>query len=70
MTGFLYRDPRQDGGADFDRLLDQLLAGRERPRPELAQAHLARFSFDAFVDRLRPVVVDAARALRAGALPA
>ncbi|MDP2809866.1 MAG: glycosyltransferase [Rhodocyclaceae bacterium] len=58
-TGFLYRDPRQDEGADFARLLDQLLAGRARPRPELAQAHLARFSFEALVERLRPVVADA-----------
>jgi glycosyltransferase involved in cell wall biosynthesis len=58
-TGFLYRDPRQDSGDDFNRLLDQLLAGRARPQPELAQAHLARFSFDAFVERLRPVVADA-----------
>jgi glycosyltransferase involved in cell wall biosynthesis len=59
-TGFLYRDPRQDGAADFARLLDALLAGRARPQPERAVAHLARFSFDAFVDRLRPVVADAA----------
>jgi hypothetical protein len=58
-TGFLYRDPRQDSGAAFDKLLDELLAGRLRPQPELAQAHLARFSFDAFVERLRPVVADA-----------
>lgn len=58
-TGFLYRDPRQDAGADFGRLLDELLAGRPRPQPELAQEHLARFSFTAFVERLRPVVADA-----------
>ena len=58
-TGFLYRDPRRDAGADFGRLLDELLAGRPRPQPELAQAHLARFSFAAFVERLRAVVADA-----------
>jgi glycosyltransferase involved in cell wall biosynthesis len=58
-TGFLYRDPRQDAAADFRRLLEELVAGRTRPQPELAQAHLARFSFDAFVGRLRPVVADA-----------
>jgi glycosyltransferase involved in cell wall biosynthesis len=58
-TGFLYRDPRRDDGAAFGCLLDELLAGRARPKPELAQEHLARFSFDAFVERLRPVVADA-----------
>ncbi|MCX7146581.1 MAG: glycosyltransferase [Sulfuritalea sp.] len=59
LTGFLYRDPREDGGADFGRLLDELLAGRARPKPELADTHLAQFSFEAFVERLRPVVADA-----------
>jgi glycosyltransferase involved in cell wall biosynthesis len=59
LTGFLYRDPRLDGGADFGRLLDELLAGRARPKPELADTHLAQFSFEAFVERLRPVVADA-----------
>jgi glycosyltransferase involved in cell wall biosynthesis len=59
LTGFLYRDPRQDAGGDFGRLLDELLAGRAKPRPELAGSHLARFSFEAFVERLRPVVADA-----------
>ena len=58
-NGFLYRDPRADAGTDFARLLGELLAGRPRPQPELAQAHLQRFSFDAFVERLRPVVADA-----------
>ena len=61
LTGFLYRDPRQDAGADFGRLLDELLDGRPRPKPELAEGHLARFSVDAFVERLRAVVDDARR---------
>jgi glycosyltransferase involved in cell wall biosynthesis len=60
-TGFLYTDPRTDAGAGFARLLDELLAGRSRPHPESALAHLHRFSFDAFVERLRPVVADAYR---------
>ena len=63
-TGFLYRDPRQDGGGDFGRLLDQLLAGRARPQPELALEHLQRFSFAALVERLRPVLADADRQIR------
>ncbi|MBI5109191.1 MAG: glycosyltransferase [Rhodocyclales bacterium] len=64
LTGFLYRDPREDAGADFGRLLDELLEGRPRPKPELADGHLARFSVDAFVERLRPVVEDARRQTR------
>jgi glycosyltransferase involved in cell wall biosynthesis len=58
VTGFLYRDPRQDAGADFARLLDAILAGRPRPQPMLAKEHLAKFSFEAFVERLRPVVAE------------
>ena len=70
VTGFLYRDPRQDAGTAFGLLLDDLLAGRARPQPELAQAHLARFCFDAFVARLRPVVADVEHALRpSGTVP-
>jgi glycosyltransferase involved in cell wall biosynthesis len=61
LTGFLYRDPREDAGADFGRLLDELLEGRPRPQPEQAEGHLERFSVDAFVERLRPVVDDARR---------
>lgn len=59
VTGFFYRDPRLDQGADFDRLLQELLAGRRLEHPEQAREHLAHFSFAAFVERLRPVVADA-----------
>jgi glycosyltransferase involved in cell wall biosynthesis len=55
-TGYLYRDPRLDGGADFTRLLDSLLAGKERPDPRRAREHLARFSFDAFSERVGRLV--------------
>lgn len=62
-TGFFYRDPRQDAAADFDRLLSALLAsadaGRGALQPQLATAHLARFSFDSFVSRVQSVVADA-----------
>ena len=51
-TGYLYRDPRQDGGADFMRVLDALLAGKARPDPRRAREHLERFSFDAFSGRV------------------
>lgn len=55
-SGYLYKDPRADGGRDFARLLDELLAGKPRPDPRLAHEHLARFSFDAFCGRLQRVV--------------
>ncbi len=60
-TGFLYRDPRQDGGADFARLLVRLQALPQRLDPRQAPSHLERFSFAAFVERLRPVVAWAGR---------
>lgn len=56
VTGFLYRDPREDHGEDFAQLLNRLLALPERPDPRLAVEHLARFSLEAFVERLRPIV--------------
>lgn len=55
-TGYLYRDPREDGGADFARLLDSLLAGKARPDPRRAREHLARFSFDTFAERVGRLV--------------
>jgi glycosyltransferase involved in cell wall biosynthesis len=55
-TGYLYRDPRQDGGTDLMRLLDALLAGRPRLDPRRAKAQLERFSFEAFSDRVGRLV--------------
>jgi glycosyltransferase involved in cell wall biosynthesis len=55
-TGYFYRDPREDGGADFTRLLESLLAGKARPDPRRAREHLARFSFDAFTERVGRMV--------------
>jgi glycosyltransferase involved in cell wall biosynthesis len=65
-TGFLYRDPREDGGRDFTRLLDALLAGKARPDPRRARAQMERFSFDAFTGRVGRVVT----AVRGLLLPA
>jgi glycosyltransferase involved in cell wall biosynthesis len=56
VTGFLYRDPREDGGADFGRLLERLRALRALPDPRQATAHLEKFSFKAFIERVGPVV--------------
>jgi glycosyltransferase involved in cell wall biosynthesis len=55
-TGFLYRDPRTDNGADFGRLIERLIALPARPDPLQAAEHLNKFAFASFVARLRPVV--------------
>ena len=53
-SGYLYRDPREDGGAAFEKLLDEIVAGRPRPDPRRAAAdHLAQFSYPALVERAR-----------------
>jgi len=51
-TGFFFADPREDAGVSFGRLLERLLAGALRPDPRLAKAHLERFSFAAFRERV------------------
>jgi glycosyltransferase involved in cell wall biosynthesis len=51
-TGFFYTDPREDGGADFARLMQRLVAAPARPDPRRATAHLERFSMPAFIARV------------------
>jgi len=51
-SGFLYPDPREDGGAGFAALLDRICSAAPRPDPRLATEHLARFSLDSFGERL------------------
>ena len=51
-SGFLYRDPRQDGGEHFAQILDAILAGRPRPDPRIAaKDHLAQFTHAALAGR-------------------
>jgi glycosyltransferase involved in cell wall biosynthesis len=57
-TGLRYRDPREDGGADFERTLRLVLEGGFRFDVERARAHLARFSEEAFRERVR-ILIDA-----------
>lgn len=51
VTGWLYRDPREDNGADFAALLQQLRAGAQPDRSRVA-AHLELFSEQAFRQRV------------------
>lgn len=55
QTGFLYTDPRQDDGVDFERLLTQIETV-PRPEPRHHADHLARFTLAGLSERLRPVV--------------
>ena len=52
VTGYLYRDPREDGGAGFRALIERIVGGAPRPDPRLATEHLARFSPERFAERL------------------
>lgn len=55
-SGFLYRDPRQDGGADFRRVLEHVRGLERRPDPRAASAHLRRFAFPALLERTRALL--------------
>ena len=52
VTGYLYRDPREDGGAGFRALIEKIAGGAPRPDPWRATEHLARFSTERFAQRL------------------
>lgn len=53
QSGYLYPDPREDQGAGFRHLLSDLISARvPRPDPRRATDHLARFSQQAFCDRI------------------
>lgn len=52
-TGLRYRDPRLDGGADFERTLKLIMEEGFRFDAERAGVHLKQFSEKAFVERVR-----------------
>lgn len=52
LTGWLYRDPRQDAGADFSGLLSRLHQGLQLPPPATWQTHLAKFDQAHFTRRI------------------
>jgi glycosyltransferase involved in cell wall biosynthesis len=61
-SGFLYRDPREDGGRHFAEIIDAILAGRPRPDPRVAaREHLAQFSHPALVARAQRLIDRLAR---------
>ena len=65
-TGWLYRDPREDEGEDFERVLASVVRGAadgSLPDPRLATDHLATFSKSEFTARVGRLL-EAAGALR------
>ena len=65
-TGYLYADPRQDGGADFARVLDGILDGTLVPDLAGAALHLEGFSRAAFGRRVDAAMRVVIATLRAG----
>jgi glycosyltransferase involved in cell wall biosynthesis len=52
ISGFLYRDPRLDGGAGLSELIERLANGYPRPDPRSAVDHLAKFGYLGFKERV------------------
>ena len=52
VSGLFFEDPRRDGGASFDALITRLERQAFRIDPEAARDHLARFSAEAFAQRV------------------
>ncbi|MFA7239565.1 MAG: glycosyltransferase [Sulfuricellaceae bacterium] len=52
-TGFFYTDPRKDNGEDFARLLKMLTEYTVYPDPLQASAHLEKFSYASFKERVQ-----------------
>jgi glycosyltransferase involved in cell wall biosynthesis len=59
ITGFLYADPRKDGGRDFAKLLAAIADGTRKPDMAQAAAYLDGFSFPRFADRVDAAMRDA-----------
>ena len=55
-TGYLYPDPRKDGGAGFEDLLRRLVALPRPIDPRDAPDCLREFSFERFVERVQSAV--------------
>ena len=64
VTGFLYADPRVDGGTDFERVLAGIEAGVLRVDRDEITAHLEAFSFTRFAERVDAVMEDIATTAR------
>ncbi|MEO8344863.1 MAG: glycosyltransferase [Betaproteobacteria bacterium] len=52
VTGYLYVDPRRDGGRHFAQVLAEIADGTRKPEMASASAHLEQFSFDHFANRV------------------
>ncbi len=64
VTGFMYADPRSDGGADFERVLRGVETGALQIDRGAASSHLEGFSFAQFAARVDSVMENVATASR------
>jgi glycosyltransferase involved in cell wall biosynthesis len=69
-TGFFYADPRNDGGADFERVLTGVENGVLRPDRDAARTHMEAFSLPRFADRVDAAMEEAAATAARRAFPA
>ena len=60
VTGFLYIDPREDAGVDFERVLRGIQSGALRPDLGAMAAQLLPFTFDRFAQRVDEVMANVA----------
>lgn len=60
VTGFLYTDPRRDGGQDFERVLAGIESGALHPDFAAGAMHLQPFSFERFAERVDAVMEELA----------
>jgi glycosyltransferase involved in cell wall biosynthesis len=51
-SGYLYLDPRKDGGLEFARILDLIIKTNAHPDPRLNTKHLTQFEFPVFCQRI------------------
>lgn len=55
-SGFLYRDPREDGGDEFESVLTGVIEGRLKHDLGAATGHLEKFSYAAMTRRAHGVI--------------
>ena len=55
-TGFLYTDPREDSGENFEKLLNKILSLTKKINPNSQTQHLEKFAMSSFTNRIKDIV--------------